>query len=50
MDYALYATLFKRKGDQLKSRECLNKAIEILKEGGADGQFEKYEKKKVALS
>jgi tetratricopeptide (TPR) repeat protein len=43
-DYALYAELFKRKGDRLKAREILGKAIEILKECGADGWVEKYEK------
>ena len=31
-DYALYAELFKRKGDQSKAKENLNKAIEIYKE------------------
>ncbi|MBW2608128.1 MAG: hypothetical protein JRD05_10895, partial [Deltaproteobacteria bacterium] len=31
-DYALYAELFKRKGNQPKAREHLGKAIEILKE------------------
>jgi class 3 adenylate cyclase/tetratricopeptide (TPR) repeat protein len=48
-DYALYADLFKRKGDRLKAQENLNKAIEILKECGADGWVEKYEKE-LALS
>ena len=43
-DYALYADLFKRKGDRLKAQENLGKAIEILKECGADGWVEKYEK------
>ncbi|MBM4347955.1 MAG: hypothetical protein FJ107_07455, partial [Deltaproteobacteria bacterium] len=43
-DYALYAELFKRKGDRLKVQENLGKAIEILKECGADGWVEKYEK------
>jgi len=43
-DHALYAELFKRKGDRLKARENLGKAIEILKECGADGWAEKYEK------
>jgi hypothetical protein len=43
-DYALYADLFKRKGDRLKVQENLGKAIEILKECGADGWVEKYEK------
>ncbi len=49
-DYALYAELFKRKGDQSKARENLNKAIEILKECGADGWVEKYEKELTSLS
>jgi len=48
-DYALYAELFKRKGDQSKARENLNKAIEILKECGADGWVEKYEKELAVL-
>jgi hypothetical protein len=43
-DYALYAQLFKRKGDLLKARENLVKATDILKECGADGWVEKYEK------
>ena len=43
-DYALYAELFKRKGDKLKAQENLGKAIEIFKECGADGWVEKYEK------
>jgi class 3 adenylate cyclase/tetratricopeptide (TPR) repeat protein len=43
-DYVLYADLFKRKGDRPKAKENLGKAIEILKECGADGWVEKYEK------
>ena len=43
-DYALYAELFKRKGDRLKAQENLGKAIEIFKECGADGWVERYEK------
>ncbi len=43
-DYALYAGLFKRKGDRLKTKENLGKAIELFKECGADGWVEKYEK------
>jgi class 3 adenylate cyclase/tetratricopeptide (TPR) repeat protein len=42
-DYALYAELYKRRGDPEKARENLSKAIEILKECGADGWVEKYE-------
>ena len=48
-DYALYADLFKRKGDRLKAQENLGKAIEIFKESGADGWVEKYEKELAAL-
>jgi len=48
-DYALYADLFKRKGDRLKAQENLGKAIEIFKECGADGWVEKYEKELAAL-
>lgn len=49
-DYALYAELFKRKGDRPKARESLGKAIEILKECGADGWVEKYEKELANVS
>jgi tetratricopeptide (TPR) repeat protein len=43
-DYALSAELMKRKGDKLKTKQNLQKAIEIFKECGADGWVEKYEK------
>jgi tetratricopeptide (TPR) repeat protein len=49
-DYALYAELFKRKGDRLKARENLGKTIEIFKECGADGWVEKAEKELATLS
>ena len=49
-DFALYAELFKRKGDRLKAQENLGKAIEILKECGADGWVEKYEKQLATIS
>jgi class 3 adenylate cyclase/tetratricopeptide (TPR) repeat protein len=49
-DYAFYADFFKRKGDRLKARENLGKAIEILKECGSDGWVEKYEKEMAAIS
>ena len=49
-DYALYSELFRRKGNLPKAKENLNKAIEILKECGADGWVEKYEKELIALS
>ncbi len=49
-DYSLYAELFNGKGDRLKARENLGKAIEIFKECGADGWVEKYEKELAKLS
>ncbi|MBM4340013.1 MAG: diguanylate cyclase [Deltaproteobacteria bacterium] len=49
-DYALYSDLFRQKGDRLKAQENLGKAIEILKECGADGWVEKYEKELTAIS
>ncbi|UCE54768.1 MAG: AAA family ATPase [Desulfobacterales bacterium] len=48
-DFALYAELIRRKGDQSKAREKLDRAIEILKECGADGWVEKYEKELTKL-
>jgi len=49
-DYALYAELFKRKGDALKVKENLNQAIDFFKECGADGWVEKAEKELKAIS
>jgi tetratricopeptide (TPR) repeat protein len=43
-DYAFYADLFKRRGDQSKAKENLGKAVEIFKACSADGWVEKYEK------
>jgi len=48
-DYALYADLLKRKGDQPEAKEMLGRAIEILKKCGADGWVEKYEEKLAEL-
>ena len=48
-DYALYAEWFKRNGDRSVARENLGRAIEIMKECGADGWVEKYEKELAAL-
>jgi tetratricopeptide (TPR) repeat protein len=48
-DYALYAELFKRKGDLQKAKEYLSQAIEIFKECGADGWVEKHEKELASL-
>jgi len=47
--YGLYAKLFKREGDQSKAKENLNKAIEIMRECGAHGWVERYEKELAAL-
>jgi len=44
LSYYVHAKFFKQKGDQQKARENQGKAIEILKECGADGWVEKYEK------
>jgi len=49
-DYALYADLFKRKGDLPKAQENLSKSIKIFKECGADGWVEKYEKELASFS
>jgi len=43
-DYALYAELLKRKGNLPKAKGSLSKAIDILKECGADGWVEKIQK------
>jgi hypothetical protein len=48
-DYTLYASLLKRKGDTLKAKENLTKAIDIFKKCGADGWVKKYEKQLAAL-
>ena len=49
-DYTVYAELLKRKGDQIKAKENLNKAIDIFKECGADGWVKKAEEELAALS
>jgi class 3 adenylate cyclase/tetratricopeptide (TPR) repeat protein len=49
-DYAIYAELLVRKGDQSKAEATLKKAIQILKECGADGWVENYEKELAKLS
>jgi class 3 adenylate cyclase/tetratricopeptide (TPR) repeat protein len=49
-DYAVYAELNKRQDDSAKAREVLSKAIEILRECGADGWVEKYEKELSTIS
>ncbi|MBW2203033.1 MAG: hypothetical protein JRF52_02770 [Deltaproteobacteria bacterium] len=49
-DHALYADWFKKKGDLSSAKEQLTRAIEILRECGADGWVAKYEKELAALS
>ena len=49
-DYSSCAELFKRKDDQSKTKENLNRAIETFKECGADGWVEENEKELAALS
>jgi class 3 adenylate cyclase/tetratricopeptide (TPR) repeat protein len=49
-DYALYAELFKRKGDGSKAKENLDKAIGIFERCGADGWVKKYERELASLS
>lgn len=49
LDHALYADLFKRQGERSKVQENLGKAVEILRECGADGWVEKYEKELESL-
>ena len=41
-DYALYAALHKRHGNQSMARQYLSKAIEIYEECGANGWVDKY--------
>jgi hypothetical protein len=47
--YALCVEPFKRRAYSSNPKENLNKAIEIFKEGGADGEVDKYEKELAGL-
>jgi tetratricopeptide (TPR) repeat protein len=49
-DIAVYADLFKRKGDKDKAREQLGKAIDIYKECGSDGWVTRAEEELAKLS
>jgi class 3 adenylate cyclase/tetratricopeptide (TPR) repeat protein len=49
-DIAVYAELFKRKGEREKAKEQLGRAIEIYKECGADGWVKKAEEELAKLS
>jgi len=49
-DYAVYAELFKQKGDKGKAKEQRGRAIDIYKECGADGWVKKAEEELARLS
>jgi tetratricopeptide (TPR) repeat protein len=48
-DHALYAKILQRKGDLSSARENIRKSIEIVKQCGASGWMERYEKGLVDL-
>ncbi|MGD9976273.1 MAG: hypothetical protein AB7S77_24710, partial [Desulfatirhabdiaceae bacterium] len=48
-DYALYSEWFKRNGDHVNARKKLERAVEIMKECGADGWVTKYAKEIAVL-
>jgi len=49
MDYALYAQFYKKQNNLPQAREQLTKAIDIMKECGADGWVERYERELAVL-
>lgn len=49
-DFVSYFEMQKRKGDLQKAREALSSGIETLRECGADGWVEKYEKELANIS
>ena len=49
-DHALYGNFFKRQGDRPHAQEELGKAIEILRDCGADGWVRKYEEEMAKLT
>jgi len=50
LDHALYGEFFKRERDRTKAKEQFGKAVDILRECGADGWVEKYQKELAGLS
>ncbi|MFC1896738.1 hypothetical protein ACFL0Q_08810 [Thermodesulfobacteriota bacterium] len=48
-DYALYARVLERKGERSEAREMMSKAIEIMRECGADGWIARYEEELARL-
>jgi tetratricopeptide (TPR) repeat protein len=49
LDHALYGEFFKRQGDGARAQEQFGKAVEVLRECGADGWVEKYKKELAAI-
>ncbi len=49
-DYAVYAELFKRKGNKKEAKEQLGKAIDVYKQCGADGWVDKAKEELAKLS
>ena len=49
MDYALYGEYYRRKGDRIQEQNKIGKAIEILRECGADWWAEKYQRELTEL-
>ena len=49
LDYALYGDLFSRQRDRAQAQLNLGKAIQILRECGADGWVRKYEEEMAKL-
>ena len=47
--YTLYSQIFKRQNNLPQARDQMNKAIDIMKECGADGWVERYEKELAKL-
>jgi tetratricopeptide (TPR) repeat protein len=48
-DYISYGKLLKRKGARIHARQCFNKAINILRDCGADGWVRKTEQERATL-
>ena len=48
-NFALLAEHLNRRGDEPKARENLGKAIDIMKECGADGWVQRYEEELARL-
>jgi tetratricopeptide (TPR) repeat protein len=49
LDHALYGDYFKRRGERTKAQEQFGKAVDTLRECGADGWVERYEKELTKL-